>query len=109
MQDSVVAWELQSWERHILNVPFLTSIVLPSFHDAEILLGEEDKVLGIDVTLFSLFCTLAGLVQLWLQIRAGVVRRVILWIWHITPTGCQLKTEGAQMGLVRYSGSIREE
>ena len=62
MQNSVVAWEVQCGEGHVLDVGPLAAGVVLRCLDHDEFSTKQNEVLGIDVTLLSLFLALAGFV-----------------------------------------------
>lgn len=90
VQNPVVTRKVQSWKSHVFNVVFLPSIVFPSSYDTEISFGEQNEILGIDITLGALLVTFTGLVELRLQVSSRIVSCIIFWIRNVAPTRSEL-------------------
>jgi hypothetical protein len=85
-QDPMITRKLQSRKGHVFHILLVSRIVLPRAQYCKILLGKENKVLGIHVSLFSFLTFSTSLVELRLQIGPGIERGVIGRIGHVSPT-----------------------
>lgn len=81
----MVGWKFQRWKCHVFDVIIFPGVVFPGFDHLEVALGENNEILWVDISLFAFFGALAGLVQLRLEERPGIVGSVVRRIRDITP------------------------
>lgn len=90
VENTMIAWKFQCGEGHIFDVFLFPSIVLPCLNHAKIFLRKQNKIFWIYVTFGPFFITFACLVKLRLQVCSCIIRGVVLRIWRVTPTRCEL-------------------
>mmetsp|Transcript_18376 Transcript_18376/g.29618 ORF Transcript_18376/g.29618 Transcript_18376/m.29618 type:complete len:303 (+) Transcript_18376:138-1046(+) len=84
-QHPMVRWKIKCRKRHVFDIRFLSSVVLPSLENREVSFREQNEILGVDVTLFSFFAALTSFVELRLQVSTSIVSCVIRRVGHVTP------------------------